>query len=73
MDENVLDTIKTENWKPRALVIGAVVGALVGAAAAYLFVQNVEEGNPPKLNAGQGMKLGVMVLGLLRGIASLKD
>jgi high-affinity Fe2+/Pb2+ permease len=73
MGETALELHKTGNWKPRVLVIGAVVGALVGTAAAYLIVQNAKEDAPPKFNAGQGVKLGVLVLGLLRSIASLKD
>ena len=60
-----------EKWRPRVMIIGGVLGALVGVAAAYLIIQRSEEGKPPKMNVGEGVKLGVMVFGLLRSIASL--
>jgi hypothetical protein len=60
-----------QNWKPKALVIGAVVGAAVGLTAAYLLVQRSEEDEKPNISLGEGIKIGVMVFGLLRSIASL--
>ncbi len=71
MSKETLEITPVENWKPRVLLIGGVLGALVGVAAAYLLIQRAEEDRPPKMNVGEGVKLGVMVFGLLRSIASL--
>ncbi len=60
------------NWKPKVLIIGAVIGALVGVGAAYLFAQRVEAENAdPTIKPADGVRLGVMVLSLLRSIAEL--
>ncbi len=61
------------SWKPKALAIGTVLGALVGLVAAYLYIQNQQEDRPPELSPGDGVKLGVLVFGLLRSIASLRE
>ena len=62
------------NWKPRVLIIGAVLGALVGLGAAYLFTQRAEDPyRQPEFRAGDGIKLGLMLLGLMRGVAELGD
>jgi hypothetical protein len=71
MSKETMEITPVENWKPRVLMMGGILGALVGVAAAYLIIQRAEEGEPPKMNVGEGMKLGVMVLGLLRSISSL--
>ena len=56
----------------KILLAGVVLGALVGLGAAYLITNRVEEdGQPLKISSGEGIKLGVLVLGLLRQIASL--
>jgi hypothetical protein len=56
-----------ESWRTRTLIAGAVIGALAGLAAGYVLVQRAEEMNEaPKLSAGDGVKLGLGVLGLLR-------
>jgi hypothetical protein len=65
---------EADNWKPRALLIGALIGAAVGVGAAYLFVQQAErEGSTPSISAGEGVKLGLLVLGLLRSVAVLGE
>jgi hypothetical protein len=59
-------------WKWKTLTIGAVIGALAGLTAAYLLIQRAEnEGETPKLSAGEGVKLGALVLGLLRQVSQL--
>ena len=60
-----------QSWKVRLFVIGGIVGALVGVGAAFLIAKRAETGeNPPKLTPGEGIQLGLGVLGLLRLIAS---
>lgn len=68
------DSNLKDDWKPKVLIIGAVLGALVGLGAAYLLTQNPpEDGSPPKISAGEGVKLGVLVMGLLRSVAQLGE
>jgi len=63
-----------DNWKTKALLIGAGVGLLAGLGAAYMLVQRAEkDGGRPELSAGEGVKLGLLVLGLLRQVAQLGD
>jgi len=59
-------------WAGQVLVIGAVVGALTGLAGAYLLLQRAKRrAEPPNLNASEGIKLGLLVFGLLRQVALL--
>ena len=60
--------------KTITLAIGGVAGALIGLAGAYMLVQNAErEDKPIEISTGEGVKLAVMVFGLLRSIATLHD
>lgn len=72
--EEELEVISQENWKPKVLLIGGIIGLLTGLLAAYLLIQRAEkEERKPDLSAGEGVKLGVWVFGLLRQIASLGE
>lgn len=63
-----------DNWKSRTLLVGILVGAVAGLSAAYLMVQRAErEGRNPEMTAGEGVKLGLLVLGVLRQIAQLGE
>jgi gas vesicle protein len=58
----------------RTLLLGALIGAATGLVAAMLLNRRAEEeGTELAITAGDGMKLGVMVIGLLRAIASLGE
>ena len=60
------------SWAGQVLVIGEVIGALTGLGAAYLLIQRARRrAEPPNLNAGEGIKLGLLVFGLLRQVAML--
>lgn len=60
--------------KSRTLIFGALIGAFTGLVAAMLLNRRAEKSeNGTAITAGDGMKLGVMVFGLLRAIASLGD
>ncbi len=62
------------NQKAKTLLIGAVVGALVGVSAAYLLIQRAEKENGNlQIGTGEGIKLGLLVLGLLRQVAQLGE
>ena len=61
-----------EPWKTKTLIIGGVVGLLVGLAGAYMLMQRAEERHEtPQLTAGQGVKIGLGVLGVLRLVQEL--
>jgi hypothetical protein len=62
------------NWRVKTLLIGALIGALTGVGAAYLLVQRAErQGEVPRLDAGEGVKLGMRILGVLRHVAQLGE
>lgn len=62
------------NWKTRVMILGGLLGLLSGLAAAYLMVQRAErENTEPQLNAKEGVKLGVLLFGLLREVAQLGE
>jgi H+/Cl- antiporter ClcA len=72
--EEELEIVPVDNWKPKVLVIGGVVGLLTGLLGAYLMIQRAEKENTkPEMSAGEGVKLGVLVLGLLRSVAMLGE
>jgi hypothetical protein len=71
MSEETMEITTVENWKPKALIIGGVIGAAVGVTAAYLLIQRGEAETPPEISVGEGVKLGVLVFGLLRSITNL--
>lgn len=58
----------------RIMVIGGVVGALVGLGAAYLLAQRADkDGKELRLSTGEGMRLGMLILGMLRQVSRLGD
>jgi hypothetical protein len=73
--EDAMDQYETpveENWRPKLLLIGAVIGALTGLGAAYLMIQRAEkQGIKPALSTKEGVSLGMLVFGLLRQVSLL--
>jgi hypothetical protein len=67
------DTFEMDtSWEGPVLAIGAVVGALTGLGAAYLLVLRAKKREErPSLNAIEGIKLGLLVFGLLRQVSLL--
>lgn len=60
--------------KSRILLSGAVGGAVVGLIAAMLLTRRAERNKrQTAITAGEGLKLGILIFGLLRAIASLND
>jgi hypothetical protein len=54
-------------WKVKTMVIGAVAGALFGVGVSYLLVQRAaREGAKPNVSPGEGIQLGMGLLGLMR-------
>ena len=62
------------SWKARTLVIGALLGALTGLGAAFLLTRRAEQrGESVSITAGQGLRLGVLLAGVLRSILTLGE
>ena len=60
--------------KSKTLLLGALIGAFTGLLAAMLLQRRSEkEERETAITTGEGLKLGVLVFGLLRAIASLGD
>jgi len=58
----------------RILIFGALIGAATGLVAAMILQRRSEKtGAEISLSTGEGIQLGVMVMGLLRAIATLGD
>ena len=60
--------------KSRIIFFGALIGAITGLVAALLLTKRAEKNErETAITSGEGLKLGVLVFGLLRAIASLGD
>lgn len=60
------------NLKGKVLLIGGVLGALTGVSIAYMLLQRSDqEGKEIRLSTGEGVRLGLLVLGLLRQVSEL--
>ena len=60
--------------KNKTMLMGALIGAFTGLLAAILLQrQSEKEERETALTTGEGLKLGALVFGLLRAIASLGD
>jgi hypothetical protein len=63
-----------DNWKTRTYLIGGFVGLLSGILAGYILIQRAEAANRlPQITAGDGVKVGLGVLGLLRLVAEFAE
>lgn len=62
------------DWKRQTLLVGAFIGALTGAGVAYVLIRRADEqGEPLHIGAGEGVRLGMGVLGLLRLVSGFSD
>jgi hypothetical protein len=62
------------NQNNKILFFGALIGAATGLVAAMMLQRRAEQtGNEITLSTGEGIQLGVMIMGLLRAISSLGD
>ena len=56
--------------KGKIMFLGTLIGALAGAVSAYLLINRAEqEDEKPQLTAGEGLQVGLGLLGLMRLIA----
>jgi hypothetical protein len=62
------------NQQNKVLLVGALAGAVTGIVAAMMLQRRAERmGTEISLSTGEGIQLGMMVLGLVRSIAALAD
>ena len=60
--------------KSRTIFFGTLIGAATGLVAAVLLTRRAENSErETAITSGEGLKLGVLIFGLLRAIASLGD
>lgn len=61
---------KNNNWKTTIFLVSGGIGLLTGLAAAYLVIKKQEEtGNSMKLTSGEGARIGMGIVTLLKMIA----
>lgn len=68
-----MDLTHDPSWKSKFLISGALVGALVGLATAYLLARAAEEDGqgPPQVNTMDAIRVAMGVIGTMRGVAAL--
>lgn len=60
--------------KNKTILFGTLIGAATGLVAAVLLTRRAEkEERNTAITTGDGLKIGALVFGLLRAIASLGD
>lgn len=72
--EIVPESTPDNSWKVKTWIIGTLLGALTGLGAAFLLTRRAEQkGERVSISTGQGVKLGMLVVGLLRSILNLGE
>jgi hypothetical protein len=62
------------NARSKTLAAGALIGALTGLFAAMMLQRQAERtGTEISISAGEGLQLGMLIVGLLRSISTLGD
>lgn len=62
------------NQNSKVLLFGALIGAATGLVAAMMLQRRAEKtGTEVTISTGEGIQLGVMIMGLLRAVAALGD
>ncbi|MBN1266585.1 MAG: hypothetical protein JXA25_13910 [Anaerolineales bacterium] len=62
------------DWKKRTYLIAGIIGLLTGLGTAYFLVQRAEmEEQELSIGAGEGLRLGLLLLGALRQIGQLTE
>jgi hypothetical protein len=63
-----------DNWTKQTLALGVLIGALTGLGGAYLLIQHSKKKDQrPTLSSKEGLRLGLLIFGLLRQIQLLGE
>jgi len=63
-----------ETWTRQVLALGVLIGALTGLGGAYLLIQRSRKKvERPNLSSKEGLRLGLLIFGLLRQVAMLGE
>ncbi len=63
-------------WKNKALLLGALLGALAGLGSALLYIRAIEDSGveePNRIGTGDALKLGIATFGLIKQVTSLAN
>ena len=61
-----------KDWKVRSIIIGTGLGALLGAATAFLLVrQNEKTNDKPNITPAHGVNIGLAIIGIIRQFLDL--
>lgn len=72
MEDDAALEVRDGPTPTRMVLIGGLIGAVTGMGLAYLLAQRAErQGGEVKLGAGESLRLGLLVLGMLRQVADL--
>ena len=60
------------NYETRVLLVGSLIGAMVGLVGSFLIIKNNErKGTELQVSTGEGVKLSLIIMALLRQVAEL--
>lgn len=63
-----------EYWVRNTLLLGGALGAITGVGLAYLMVRKAQSRDEYlKLTSGEGLRLGLLLMGLMRSVAELGE
>jgi hypothetical protein len=74
VSHTAIEESETQPRLVKGLVLGGVLGAVVGVTAAFMLIKSMERNNRElSISAGEGLRLGLIVMALLRQIADLPE
>jgi hypothetical protein len=72
MSDEYAITESGKSYETKVLAAGSLIGAFVGLAGAFLLIKNNErKGTDLSVSAGEGVKLSLIIMALLRQVADL--
>ena len=73
-DYEEMEVYSDRSWKLKTLAGGALLGALAGLAGAFLLARRAEKNETTvAVTPTDGIKIGLLVFGLLRAIGKLGE
>ena len=65
---------QSDSWKTKTLLMGGILGLISGLIAAFLLIQKSQQSaKNMSISPGDGVKVGLGVLGLLKLISDLGE